>query len=88
MDKKVNKKTEMNYLALQVLYYVKLSGYSPNDYLASDLYIYDIYQEEVKLNTAYLRVKRNVNYVDDEIIEKINEQPCIHRKLKKDCNIK
>lgn len=88
MDKKIDKKTKINFLALQVLYYIKLSGYSPNDYLASEFYVNDIYGDEVKLSTAYLRVKRNINYVDDEIVEKINEQPCIHTKLKKDCNIK
>lgn len=88
-DKK--KKYEIDFFALQILVYMEQFGYSPSCIFAQKLLIKNAYGKDVSLRGAYRRVKNQVDYLDDELLEKINSYPCIKSKLKKsnvkkDCN--
>lgn len=39
--------------------------------------------KEVSVASLYRRLKNNINYVDDKLIEKINSHGCIFKKLSK-----
>ena len=77
-----------NYLGLTVAYIIKKIGHSPNCCIFDKFYIENIYGESLKVSSAFRYVKRNINYVDDDIIKSINSNNCIRTKLKKDCNNK
>ena len=79
---------EADYIAIQILFFLKEYGYSPNNILARKFLVKMLDGNEVTMPSAYRTLKNNINYVDDEIIDKINSFPCIIKKLKKDCNSK
>jgi hypothetical protein len=79
---------EADYIAIQILFFLKEYGYSPNNILARKFLVKMLDGNEVTMSSAYRTLKNNINYVDDEIIDKINSFPCIIKKLKKDCNSK
>lgn len=79
---------EADYIAIQILFFLKEYGYSPNNILARKFLVKMLNGNEVTVPSAYRTLKNNINYVDDEIIDKINSFPCIIKKLKKDCNSK
>ena len=81
-------KKNANFLALILAYLIKEIGYSPNTQIFDGHYIENIKGKPIKVSSAYSYVKRNIKYVDDAIIDKINSNECIKTKLKKDCNNK
>ena len=86
MNKEEKIKKEIDFLALQVLYIVELTGYSPFNLKTDYFLVRTLDGRDITVKTAYLRVRKNVNYLDSELLEKINKQPCIFKPLKKDCN--
>lgn len=81
-----DKSAEINFLTFQILLHIKMTGYSPNNVLAAYLLVDDMNGKKISLRSAFSKIRRNVNYLDDELIEKINSYQCIRTKLKKDCN--
>lgn len=79
---------EADYIAIQILFFLKEYGYSPNNILARKFLVKMLSGNEVTMPSAYRTLKNNINYVDDELINKINAFPCVIKKLKKDCNSK
>lgn len=86
MTEKERLEKETNFLALQVLYIMEKTGYSPYCVKKGCRLVSTIDGREITTKTAYEKVRRNVNYLDDELLEKINKQPCVVNVLKKDCN--
>ena len=86
MTKEELKKRETDFLALQVLYAMETTGYSPFNLRMGCLLVSTSDGREITIKTAYARVRKNVNYLDDDLLEKINKQPCVVNALKKDCN--
>lgn len=77
---------EPDYLATQILFFLDIYQYSPNGYYAQKVLIRMLDGKEISLASAYRKLKDNINYVDDELLNKINSHACIMKKLKKDCN--
>ena len=78
-----NSYLKANYIAIQILYFLEKYGYSPNSAIKRGILIGTINGNEVTLASAYRTLKKNVNYVDDDLLEKINSYPCIFKKLEK-----
>lgn len=74
---------EMDYIAIQIISFLNDYGHSPNGTFAQKVLVRMIGGEEIILTSAYRRLKKNINYVDDALIEKINSYPCIVKKLEK-----
>lgn len=86
MNAEERMKKEIDFLALQVLYIMETTGYSPFN-LRTDCYLVRTpIGKEITVKTAYIKVRNNVNFLDSELLEKINKQPCVVNALKKDCN--
>lgn len=85
-----NKKRKANYLALEILHYLEIYNASlTNPYQRTYIRSNDGTIVEIKI--AYNYVKEHVDYINDEIIDELNKQPRIRKKLKKtknDWNIK
>lgn len=75
---------EMNYIAIQILYFLNNYEYSPNSIIGHHVLVKMINGEEITLTSAYRRLKKNISYVDEDLIDKINSHPCIFTKLSKD----
>lgn len=86
MTKEELKKREIDFLALQVLLCMEASGISPENHNSCLHILKKCDGTEITLKSAYYNVKRNINYLDDELLKKLNSFPCIKVKLKKDCN--
>lgn len=74
---------EIDYIAIQVIYFLEMFEYSPNSGAGSKVLIKMLDGSEITVESAYRKIKKNVNYVDDELLEKINSHPCIFKNLKK-----
>lgn len=77
---------EINYLASQIIYFLDNYHFSPNCYFAQKILVKKPNGKQISLASAYRKLKNDVNYVDDELLDKINSHDCIIKKLKKDCN--
>lgn len=74
---------EIDYIAIQVICFLEKFEYSPNSGAGSKALIKMFDGSEVTVLSAYRKIKKNVNYVDDRLLEKINSHSCIFKKLKK-----
>ena len=86
MTKEEIKKRKIDFLALQVLYDMEKTRCSPCNVRMGCRLVRTLDGNDITVKTAYLRVRQNVNYVDSEIVAKINNQSCVVKPLKKDCN--
>lgn len=74
---------EANYIAIQIIYFLDKYEYSPNSYFSHSVLVKMLDGKEVSVASLYRRLKNNINYVDDKLIEKINSYGCIFKKLSK-----
>ena len=74
---------EANYTAIQIIYFLDKYEYSPNSYFSHSVLVKMLDGKEVSVASLYRRLKNNINYVDDKLIEKINSHGCIFKKLSK-----
>lgn len=69
---------EINCIAIQFLPFLDDYEYSPNSLIGQNTLV-----TIISLASAYRRIENNIDYVDEDLVDRINPHPCIVKKINK-----
>lgn len=78
-----NLRRKVNYLALEIKLYIEENDLSPSSIYCKKCYIRSFDGKVMTMRCAYDFVRENVNYIDDDLLEKLNNCRRIKKKLVK-----